>query len=107
MGGLTASCSQFSEVVCRYFVYGQRPEDQVLAALVRKTETIREQLGSAGQVIADRIHQRLTRNGIARPAAAALAHDIEAEEEGRAHPPSAARDGRRGGTPACPIEARA
>jgi len=38
-----------SEVVCRYFVYGQRPEDHVLAALVRKTETIREQLGSAGQ----------------------------------------------------------
>ena len=70
-----------SEVVCRYFVYRQRPEDQVLAALVRKTETIREQLGSAGQVIADRIHQRLVRNGIARPAAAALAHDIEAEEE--------------------------
>jgi ERCC4-related helicase len=70
-----------SEVACRYFVYAQRPEDQVLAALVRKTETIREQLGSAGQVIADRIHQRLTRNGIARPAAAALAHDIEAEEE--------------------------
>jgi ERCC4-related helicase len=70
-----------SEVVCRYFVYAQRPEDQVLAALVRKTETIREQLGSAGQVIADRIHQRLTRDGIARPAAAALARDIEAEEE--------------------------
>jgi ERCC4-related helicase len=70
-----------SEVVCRYFVYAQRPEDQVLAALVRKTETIREQLGSAGQVIADRIHQRLTRNGIARPTATALAHDIEAEEE--------------------------
>jgi hypothetical protein len=36
---------------CRYFVYAQRPEDQVLAALVRKTETIREQLGSAGQVL--------------------------------------------------------
>ena len=32
-------------------------------------------------MIADRIHQRLTRNRIARPAATALAHDIEAEEE--------------------------
>jgi Helicase conserved C-terminal domain/SNF2-related domain len=70
-----------SDVYCRYFVYAQRPEDQVLAALVRKTETIRDQLGSAGQVIADRIHQRLTRDGIARPAAAALARDIEAEQE--------------------------
>jgi hypothetical protein len=35
-------------VTCRYFVYAQRVEDQVLAALVRKTETIRNQLGSAG-----------------------------------------------------------
>ena len=35
-------------VTCRYFVYAQRPEDAVLEALVRKTETISSQLGSAG-----------------------------------------------------------
>jgi hypothetical protein len=33
------------------FVYEQREEDVVLQALVRKTELIRTQLGSAGQVI--------------------------------------------------------
>ena len=39
------------QVTCRYFIYAQRPEDIVLEALVRKTETIREQLGAIGQVI--------------------------------------------------------
>jgi superfamily II DNA or RNA helicase len=34
------------EVFCYYFVYTQRPEDRVLRALVRKTETIRLELGS-------------------------------------------------------------
>ncbi|MEI9898882.1 MAG: hypothetical protein WDN31_00755 [Hyphomicrobium sp.] len=40
-------------MTCRYFRYAQRPEDVVLRALVRKTETIRSQLGSLGQVIVD------------------------------------------------------
>jgi hypothetical protein len=39
-------------VYCRYFVYTQRLEDRVLRALVRKTETIRAELGSLSQVIA-------------------------------------------------------
>ena len=42
---------QPSEVVrCHYFFYVQRPEDQVIAALVRKTKTIRKELGSLSQV---------------------------------------------------------
>lgn len=53
-----------SEVCCRYFVYDQREEDIVLTALVEKTERIREQLGSAGQVIAARVEDRLSREGI-------------------------------------------
>nr|WP_015063331.1 DISARM system SNF2-like helicase DrmD [Paracoccus marcusii]AFQ90330.1 hypothetical protein [Paracoccus marcusii] len=40
-------------VTCRYFIYAQRAEDRVLDALVRKTERIREELGSTGQVIQD------------------------------------------------------
>jgi hypothetical protein len=43
-------------LTCRYFAYAQRPEDVVLEALVRKTETITSQLGSAGQVLGERIH---------------------------------------------------
>ncbi len=54
-------------VWCRYFVYEQRPEDVVLQALVRKTERIREQLGSAGQVISQRLSDKLTKEGIWRP----------------------------------------
>src|SRR5262249_3570979 len=38
-------------VYCRYFFYRQRPEDRVLRALVRKTETIREELGALAQVL--------------------------------------------------------
>lgn len=64
-------------VWCRYFVYEQREEDLVLAALVRKTELIRNQLGSAGKVIGDRIADRLAREGIVR--AANLAREIEAD----------------------------
>jgi ERCC4-related helicase len=40
-------------VTCRYFIYAQRAEDRVLDALVRKTERIRQELGSTGQVIHD------------------------------------------------------
>lgn len=63
-------------VSCRYFVFEQRPEDVVLDALVRKTETIREQLGSFGQVLAGRVEDRLMRDGIVAPAT--LAREVEA-----------------------------
>jgi hypothetical protein len=74
-------------VTCRYFVYRQRAEDVVLDALVRKTEAIRRQLGSAGQVLGDRIAERLAAGGIARGEAAALAErirDAEVDERVRA-----------------------
>jgi superfamily II DNA or RNA helicase len=55
------------EVTCRYFVYRQRPEDRVLQRLVEKTETIQRQLGSVGQVLADRIADLLARKGLRNP----------------------------------------
>lgn len=78
-------------VWCRYFVHAQRLEDVVLDALVRKTELIRRQLGSAGQVLGDRIAARLADGGIARAEAqdlAARVRDEAADERVRA----AARD---------------
>jgi superfamily II DNA or RNA helicase len=66
-------------VTCRYFVYAQRPEDVVLDALVRKTERIRQQLGSAGQVLGDRIAGRLAAGGIGRAEARDLADRIRDE----------------------------
>lgn len=39
------------EVFCHYFVYKQRPEDRILQVLVKKTETIKQELGSLSKVI--------------------------------------------------------
>ena len=43
------------EVYCHYFVYQQRPEDKVLKALVRKTETIKQELGSLSEVLEEKL----------------------------------------------------
>ena len=64
------------KVFCHYFVYTQRPEDRVLAALVRKTETIRLELGSLSEVV-----ERRLRSGIRRADAAETAAAIENFEE--------------------------
>ncbi len=69
------------QVFCRYFRYEQREADIVLEALVRKTETIREQLGSVGQVIEDRIAKRLAEGGIALGQGVIIARAIEAEND--------------------------
>jgi hypothetical protein len=69
------------QIVCRYFRYEQREADIVLEALVRKTETIREQLGSVGQVIEDRVAKRLAEGGILRGQAVAIARAISEEND--------------------------
>jgi superfamily II DNA or RNA helicase len=69
------------KVWCRYFLYEQREEDVVLQALVRKTELIRTQLGSAGQVIAHRLLDRLEREGITRARSLAKEIDEASDEE--------------------------
>ncbi|OJW60005.1 MAG: hypothetical protein BGO65_00265 [Afipia sp. 64-13] len=69
------------QVFCRYFRYEQREADIVLDALVWKTETIREELGSVGQVIEDRIAKRLAEDGIARGQGKALARAISDEND--------------------------
>ena len=66
------------EVWCRYFVYRQRPEDRVLQRLVEKTETIHRELGSAGQVLSDRIADLLARKGLRD---ARLTDEIDALEK--------------------------
>ena len=73
------------QVVCRYFRYTQREADIVLEALVRKTETIRKQLGSFGRVIEERVARRLEEGGIARGEALHLAREIEAEADAERH----------------------
>lgn len=63
-------------VRCHYFVLAQRVEDRVLDVLVRKTNTIRAELGSLSQVIDDQLERRL-RTGIRHRDADALAAEIE------------------------------
>ena len=70
-------------VTCRYFFYEQRAEDRVLDALVRKTETIRKQLGAAGEVLRQSVEQRLTKEGIRRKDAVQIADAIEKEASPR------------------------
>ena len=80
-GRIDRKLQQAPKVFCRYFLSEQRPADVVLDALVKKTETIREQLGSAGRVIEDRIINRLETRGIAAGQERALAREIEDERD--------------------------
>jgi superfamily II DNA/RNA helicase len=67
------------EVYCHYFVYKQRPEDRILQVLVRKTETIKQELGSLSQVIDAQLAKTL-RDGIRRKSIARLERDILAAD---------------------------
>ena len=68
-----------SEVRCHYFALPQRAEDRVLEVLVRKTQTIKRELGSLSKVIDDDIERRL-RKGIRHRDAERLAREIEAAD---------------------------
>lgn len=52
------------EVRCHHFLLPQRTEDRVLEVLVRKTKTIREELGSLAPVLDSELEQRLVKGGI-------------------------------------------
>jgi hypothetical protein len=67
------------EVRCHYFVLPQRVEDRVLEVLVRKTETIKKELGSLSKVIDDDIERRLGQ-GIRHRDAERIAGEIEAAD---------------------------
>ena len=67
------------EVHCHYFVLPQRAEDRVLEVLVRKTETIKQELGSLSKVIDDEVERRL-RGGIRHRDVERLAREIEAAD---------------------------
>lgn len=64
------------EVLCRYFFFPQRPEDRVLQALLRKTETIRRELGPMGTVLDEQLHRKFAQ-GIWADEAEQLALAIE------------------------------
>lgn len=63
-------------VRCHYFALPQRVEDRVLDVLVRKTETIKKELGSLSRVIDADVERRMG-GGIRHSEADKLARDIE------------------------------
>ena len=65
------------QVFCRYFYFPQRIEDRVLQVLVRKSGTIREELGSMATVLETRVKDLLS-NGIRHAEAAVTAQKIQA-----------------------------
>ncbi len=67
-----------SAVFCHYFVYVDRPEDRVLRALVRKTETIRRELGSLADILEARLASTLN-HGIAHDSVGRLEQQIADE----------------------------
>lgn len=58
-GRIDRKLQREKEVRCHYFVYTQRPEDDVIRTLVRKTETIQRELGSLSPVLEKRIEDLL------------------------------------------------
>lgn len=66
-----------ADVFCHYFFYHQRPEDRILQALVRKTETIKEELGSLSQVLDARLAKALG-DGIRHRSIEALESELDA-----------------------------
>ena len=81
-----------SEMRCHYFVLEQRVEDRVLEVLVRKTETIRKELGSLSTVIDDRV-ERALRSGIRHADADAVRTGIEGVDLGAGARDAMADDG--------------
>jgi superfamily II DNA or RNA helicase len=68
-----------NEIRCHYFVLPQRVEDRVLDVLIKKTETIKRELGSLSKVIDDDIERQLGQ-GIRHRDADQLARAIEGAE---------------------------
>ena len=65
------------EVSCHYFVYKQRPEDRILEVLVKKSETIKQELGSAANVLDSTLTSSIGKRGIRRDEITDLEDAIE------------------------------
>jgi ERCC4-related helicase len=64
------------EVYCHYFVYTDRKEDRILEVLIKKTETIKRELGSLSQVLESRLAKSL-KHGIRHRDIDALTNELE------------------------------
>ena len=77
-GRIDRTLQESPEVRCAYFFYPQRTEDEVLRALVTKVERIKEELGSLGSVVMERLAEALD-DGIDASTAGAV--ELATQEE--------------------------
>ena len=70
-GRIDRTLQPAEEVRCHYFVYPARPEDRVLAAVVKKVDTVQRELGSLGAVLLGQLEATLA-GGISRDTARAV-----------------------------------
>ena len=80
-GRIDRKLQKAKEVRCHYFVLPQRAEDRVLDTLVRKTGTIRDELGSLTPVV-ERSLARILEEGIRHERAASIASEIDGVDRG-------------------------
>lgn len=76
-------------VYCHYFFYHERPEDRVLAALVRKSEKIKKELGSMNTVLDAQLIKTM-QHGIHRDTVETMEKAIDATDLDKAHKQSIA-----------------
>ncbi|PYS35069.1 MAG: helicase, partial [Acidobacteria bacterium] len=85
-GRIDRKLQQHENVFCYYFVYEQRPEDRILRTIVKKTERIKEELGSLSEVIESKLAKTLAggirRKTISELQARIAATDLEEDRKG-------------------------
>lgn len=75
-GRIDRTLQRAPQVYCHYFVLPQRPEDTVLAAVVRKTDQIRQELGCLPPVVIRKLNDLLAK-GINPTALAATLAEVD------------------------------
>ncbi len=70
-GRIDRTLQTADDVQCHYFLYPQRPEDQVLDTVVRKVDTVQRELGSLGAVLLGQL-EKVLENGITKKTRAAV-----------------------------------
>jgi SNF2 family DNA or RNA helicase len=82
-GRIDRTLQRSPQVYCHYFVLPQRPEDSVLATVVRKTDQIRQELGCLPPVVIRKLNDLLAK-GINPTALAKTVAEIEGLDQAEA-----------------------
>ncbi|MCU0657953.1 MAG: DISARM system SNF2-like helicase DrmD [Polyangiaceae bacterium] len=97
-GRIDRTLQPAEEVRCHYFLYPERPEDQVLEAVIRKVDVVQRELGSLGAVLLGQLEKTLalgihskTRAAVEAVGTDARTATVDMELEARRFEPDAVR----------------